>query len=152
MSMGFQFKVLVKKEEMLPFFPLFHQLNATVGEAEYAEMLDDMTAHGYRMLVVLDGEKAVGLSGFWVITKFYSGKYLEMDNVVVDAESRSLGIGKLMCEFLEELGQAEGVRTMMLDAYLENHRAHAFYEREGFVKRGYHMIKNIGGKPDTCGS
>jgi RimJ/RimL family protein N-acetyltransferase len=33
---------------------------------------------------------------------------------------------------------------MMLDAYLENEKAHAFYERAGFIRRGYHFIKTIG--------
>jgi ribosomal protein S18 acetylase RimI-like enzyme len=33
---------------------------------------------------------------------------------------------------------------MMLDAYLENEKAHAFYEREGFTKRGYHFLKKPG--------
>ena len=49
-----------------------------------------------------------------------------------------------MCDFLEDLARAEGVKTLMLDAYLENHKAHAFYEREGFEKKGYHFLKKIG--------
>lgn len=142
--MDFELKILTNKAEMLPIFPLFSQLNATVAAEDYAAMLDDMLAHGYRMLVVFEKKEAVGLSGFWVTTKFYSGKYLELDNVVVAQTHRSAGIGKLMCDFLEKLARAEGVKTLMLDAYLENVKAHAFYEREGFSKRGYHFLKTIG--------
>ena len=143
-KMDFELKILTQKAEMLPIFPLFSQLNATVGAADYAAMLDDMLAHGYRMLVVFEKKEPVGLSGFWVTTKFYSGKYLELDNVVVAETHRSAGIRKLMCDFLEDLARAEGVKTLMLDAYLENHKAHAFYEREGFEKKGYHFLKKIG--------
>lgn len=138
-----QFKILTQKHEMLPLCPLIQQLSPKVTPERYAHLLDDMLAHGYRMLAVFEGDECLGLSGFWVITKIYSGKYLEMDNVVVSAAHRSKGIGKLLSDFLLALALREGCETIMLDAYLENEKAHAFYEREGFVKKGYHFIKGI---------
>jgi len=136
-------QVLTQKHEMLPLYPLIHQLSPGVTPERYTQLLDDMLAHGYRMVAVFEGDACLGLSGFWVITKIYSGKYLEMDNVVVAADQRSKGIGKVMCDFLLDLALREGCETLMLDAYLENEKAHAFYEREGFIKRGYHFIKVI---------
>lgn len=128
---------------MLPHFWLIQQLSPKVTFEDYAEMLDDMLAHDYRMLVVLEDGACIGLSGFWVSTKIYSGRYMEMDNVVVAEGHRSRGIGKLMSDFLYDLAIREGCRTMMLDAYLENQKAHTFYEREGFSKRGYHFLRKI---------
>lgn len=141
--MSLTLRVLTQKSEMLPLLPLIQQLSPAVTAERYAHLLDDMLAHGYRMLAVFEGEVCLGLSGFWVITKIYSGKYLELDNVVVSSEYRSKGVGKLMSDFLEDLARREGCETMMLDAYLENEKAHAFYEREGFTKRGYHFLKKL---------
>lgn len=141
--MSISFQVLTKKSGMLPHLPLIQQLSPAVTAESYATMLDDMLAHGYRMLVVMEAEECLGLSGFWVSTKIYSGRYLEMDNVVVADGHRSRGIGKMMCDFLTELALREGCRLLMLDAYIENTKAHAFYEREGFAKRGYHFLKKI---------
>lgn len=138
-------RILTEKHEMLPLFPLIQQLSPNVAEAEYNSFLDDMLLHGYRMAAVFDeatGE-CLGLSGIWTGTKIYSGKYMEMDNVVVSAAHRSRGIGKLLCDFLLDLARREGCRTAMLDAYLENEKAHAFYEREGFIRRGYHFLKKL---------
>ncbi len=145
--MAYTLRTLTKKHEMLPIFPLIQQLNATISAEKYNHCLDEMLTYGYRMAVVLDGDQCVGVSGFWVITKLYSGRYLEMDNVVVDAAHRSHGIGKLMSDYLHEIAHREGCETMMLDAYLENTKAHAFYEREGFLKRGYHFIKHLEDSP-----
>jgi len=142
-SMTVQLRILTQKHEMLPLLPLIQQLSPGLTLERYTDLLDDMLAHGYRMVAVFEGETCTGLSGFWVITKIYSGKYLEMDNVVVDVAHRSKGIGKLMSDFLSDLARREGCETMMLDAYLENEKAHAFYEREGFTKRGYHFLKRL---------
>ena len=128
---------------MLPHYPLIRQLSPGVTEERYTHLLDDMLAHHYRMVALLDDGICVGISGIWVATKIYSGRYLEMDNVVVADTHRSKGIGKLLTDFVEKLALEEGCEIIMLDAYLENEKAHAFYEREGFTKRGYHFLKRI---------
>jgi ribosomal protein S18 acetylase RimI-like enzyme len=140
------FQVCTKKEEMTPHFGLISQLNKLVTREEFEFYLDDMIAHGYRMVVVWDGDEALGLSGVWVTTKIYSGKYMELDNVVVAESARSRGIGHKLTAFLEDLARKEGVKTMMLDAYLENEAAHKFYKNQGFRPRGYHFLKNLEGK------
>lgn len=141
--MAYTITVYTQKEEMMPQWPLLRQLNPDVTEAWLDEVLDDMLAHGYRMVAVLDGTTVVGVSGIWTSTKIYSGKYLEMDNVVVAASHRSKGIGSLMTEYIIALALREGCRTMMLDAYMSNHKAHLFYERVGFERKGYHFVKDL---------
>lgn len=128
---------------MLPHYWLIHQLSPSVSEERYAYLLDDMLAHRYRMVAMFEGENCVAISGIWVATKIYSGRYLEMDNVVVADTHHSKGLGKLLGDFVEEIALAEGCDMIMLDAYLENEKAHAFYEREGFTKRGYHFLKRL---------
>ena len=100
-----------------------------------------MVPHRYAMAAVFDGEACIGLSGYWIGHKLYSGRYLEVDNFVVDIAHRSRGIGKRLMDELVSIARAEGCRNLMLDAYLENSAGHRFYEHRGFVKRGYHFIK-----------
>ena len=128
---------------MLPLWALLQQLNPDVTENYLNEVLDDMLAHHYKMIGIWDGAHCVGVSGIWVATKIYSGKYLEMDNVVIDAAYRSKGVGKILTDYIIEYAIEQGCKTMMLDAYLENDKAHAFYERAGFVRKGYHFIKKL---------
>jgi GNAT superfamily N-acetyltransferase len=138
-------RILTQKSEMAPLYPLIRQLSPKVTEERYLFLLDDMLAHGYRMIAAYEGEVCVGLSGIWTATKIYSGKYMELDNVVVADTHRSQGVGKKLCDFATELALQEGVEMMMLDAYRENQRAHVFYEREGFIRRGFHMLRPISG-------
>lgn len=136
-------KEIITKEEMLAQFPLLLQLNPSLEKEQYTVMLDDMLRCGYRMAGVFENDRCIGLSGFWIATKIYCGKYLEPDNVVIDASVRSKGVGKLLCDWLENLAREAGCQTLMLDAYLENEKAHRFYEREGYFKRGYHFLKKL---------
>ena len=90
---------------------------------------------------VKNGDEIVGVSGCWIGTKIWCGKYLEMDNVVVSSKFRSKGIGKMMSDFLAEVAEKENCKIMCLDAYTDNFGAGKFYMNQGFIPRGFHYIK-----------
>lgn len=129
---------------MLPLLPVLQVLYKDLDETGYAALLDDMLPLGYRMIAVYDGNKCVGISGVWIFTRFYSGRYIDMDNVVVLPEYRSKGVGQIMVDWLIEEGEKQNCQYAMLDAYVENFGAQRFYARNGFVPRGYHYIRPFG--------
>ncbi|MDF2437962.1 MAG: hypothetical protein K0Q95_2338 [Bacteroidota bacterium] len=130
--------------EMLNYISVIRELSGPgLTKEAYQKNLEAMIPSGYSQVGVFEGDTCIALSGFWINTKLYSGKYLEMDNVVVLPEYRSKGIGKLLCDWCENKAKANDCKTLMLDAYLENENAHKFYEREGYLKRGYHFLKHI---------
>jgi len=135
------------KAEMEPLYPLIQQLSPWVTQERYCLMLDDMLARGYRMIALYEEGACIALSGIWTGTKIYSGSYMELDNVIVDSSRRGAGLGTLLCKAAEELALQEGVEMLMLDAYRENTPAHHFYEKHGFIKRGFHFLKPISGWP-----
>ena len=143
MNHSFILKELLTTTEMLSHISILQQLQTTLTLEEYKTMLPDMLKNGYGQVAVFDREKCIGISGYWINTKLYSGKYLEMDNVVIDENYRSKGIGKLLCDWCINKAKENNCKKVMLDAYLENEKAHKFYEREGFIKKGYHFIKTI---------
>jgi GNAT superfamily N-acetyltransferase len=141
MRSGISFRKLSKLEEMLPHFSLIKQLTSSLTYDEYEEMLQQMIPHNYFQLAAYETGNCIAVSGYWIGTKLYSGKYLEIDNFVVDEQYRSAGIGKLMVDRLCEEAKASNCRVVMLDAYVENFKAHHFYYREGFIARGFHYLK-----------
>lgn len=135
------FSKLTTVEQMLPYWQLITQLTATLTQENYKQYLTEMVPHNYYQVVAYHGETCAGISGYWMATKLYSGKYLEIDNFVVDSNYRNAGVGKQMVDWLETEARANDCRIMMLDAYVENFKAHRFYYREGFIARGYHYLK-----------
>jgi len=136
-------RILHSVDEMLPHLGLIQQLTPSLAPDAYRDLLTAMVPHRYAMLAVFDGDACIGLSGYWIGHKLYCGRYLEIDNFVVDKAHRSRGIGKLLVDELIAIACEEQCAHIMLDAYLENTDGHRFYERHGFVKRGYHFIRPL---------
>lgn len=142
--MEYTIQEIVDLESRLALYPLYQQLNPDLKFEWYKDrMACLMQEPNYHLLGVFQGDNCIGMSGYWISYKLYCGKYLEPDNVVIDQQWRSQGIGKILHQALEEIAIATSCRVMMLDAYLENLNGHRFYEDKGYVKKGFHFIKKL---------
>ena len=88
-------------EEIEAMYPLYQQ-TGSLPEGVFRERLAAMIAQGnYRCIAAFLGERMVGVSGFWVGTQLWAGKWAEADHVVVDAEMRGAGIGAKLMGWIE---------------------------------------------------
>ncbi|WP_396173853.1 GNAT family N-acetyltransferase [Flavobacterium sp.] len=136
-----QLKELTTKAEMLNQLPLIQQLYPDFTHQIYSDLLEEMLHYNYKQVVVYENGESVGLSGFWIGTKLWCGKYLELDNVIVHPNHRSKGVGKLLTEYLNQKAIETGCKLVALDAYTTNFPAHKFYYNHGFVPKGFHFVK-----------
>lgn len=143
MNENFTLKVLDSADSMMVTFDVLSEVYTKITPESYREMLQDMIPNNYKQLAVFDGEKCIGVNGFWINTKIWCGKYLELDNIAVLESHRSQGIGKLMFDFLEKMAKETKCDAMMLDAYTQNFKAHKLYYNLGFEPRGFHFIKHL---------
>jgi len=143
METKIRIKALDTIEEMLPMFVLIQQLNPSITLPQYQEYLNNMIANGYSQVAAFDGDALAGVSGYWISTKIYCGKYLEIDNFIVDESYRNAGIGKSLLDWMETKAKEEECKVVLLDAFLMNVKAHRFYYREGFAVRGFHFVKKL---------
>lgn len=128
-------------DEMLQHISVMQELYPSLTESQYHEMLTDMLPNNYGQVAVFDGDLCVGISGFWLGTKLWCGKYLELDNVIVSKEYRSKGVGKIISLYLEEKAERNNCTIQVLDAYTSNFKAHRFYYNQGFSPKGFHFVK-----------
>lgn len=141
--MAITLRTLTTVEEMLPHWRLVVQLTADLSPEAYGALLREMVPHNYFQVAAFEGDVCVGLSGYWIGHKLYCGKYLEIDNLVVDAAHRGRGVGEQLVDRMAEEARRAGCRLLMLDAYVENFQAHRFYYRNGFHARGFHYLKRL---------
>jgi ribosomal protein S18 acetylase RimI-like enzyme len=125
---------------------LLTQLNPETPAAIIAERLRVLLAdHShYELIGAFSGGKLVGVAGAWIATKIWCGRYLEIDNLVVDHEQRSAGIGSLLVQHLEAVARERDCKIVVLDSYTANHPSHRLYHRLGFEIWGFHFVKPIG--------
>jgi GNAT superfamily N-acetyltransferase len=129
------------KDEMLQYIDVLQDLYPTITLEEYANDLDQMLPHNYGQVAVFDGETCLGISGFWIGTKLWCGKYLELDNIVVRKEARSKGVGQLIFDYLAKKAEEENCHMMSLDSYTTNYKAHKFFYNNEFAPKGFHFIR-----------
>ncbi len=147
MTPSFQKTVLIREltpSEFPLILPLIEKHNAKIPPEELRRRLEEMMPKGYHCIAASDENGAiVGVAGYWLFSRFYSGLYMDVDNVVVDETRRSGGIGAAMMDWLEDQARSLGCKAVMLDSYVTLARAHKFYFRRGYEILGYHFRKEL---------
>ena len=98
----------------------------------------------YHCFGIFKDNNLVGLSSGWVTVRFYCGKQLEVDNLMIEPELQSKGYGKILMEYLENWAKDNGCLTVELNTYVFNERSHKFYFNQGYKIIGYHFQKSLG--------
>jgi ribosomal protein S18 acetylase RimI-like enzyme len=98
----------------------------------------------YQLAGAFDGDVLVGVCGAWIATKIWCGRYLEIDNLVVDPARRSGGAGTALIRHFEALARELDCKIMVLDSYTSNRASHRLYHRLGFEIWGFHFVKPVG--------
>ncbi len=124
--------------------PLVQKINPTKTLEDLQKKQTEMfNFDHYHCFGVFQEGHLIGLSSAWITVRFYSGKQLEVDNLMVDPELQSKGFGKFLMEFLEKWAKENGCLTVELNTYVFNERSHKFYFNQGYKIIGYHFQKNL---------
>ena len=125
--------------------PLTHQLNPRRSLAELEQLQISMFGlPRYKCFGLFENEQLVAVSSCWLTTRLYSGKQLELDNVVVDGKHQSKGYGNILLNKIESWAKSIECKTIELNTYVTNGRSHKFYYNQGYEISGYHFTKKIG--------
>lgn len=124
-------------------YPLIVQLNPELEFSIFSRYLSEMLSQNYFILGAYDGEKLVGITGCWIATKFYCGKYLEIDNFVIDASYRNQALGSKLMDAVFKEAEHQNCEAVTLNAYIWNEDAHRFYDKFQFETIGKHRIVRI---------
>ena len=134
---------LIEKEVLNDIIPLLQGLNPKMSKTVLEKRLAQMVLQGYQCVGVYDSLKLIGISGLWVLTKYYVGKHIEPDNVYIIPEYQGKGIGKLMMEWIFEDAKNIGCAASELNCYVDNEAGKRFWEQQGYTAIGYHFQKKF---------
>jgi GNAT superfamily N-acetyltransferase len=129
---------LIPLDKLISIIPLIQLLNPTLPETLLQSRLEEMANQGYQCVGLYLDKQLIGICGFWILTKFYVGKHIEPDNVLIQPEYRRQGYGKQLLNWVYEYGKSQGCIASELNCYVTNETGNAFWEQEGFAKIGYH--------------
>src|SRR5687768_5826873 len=100
---------LIPKAEIHSILPLLEMLDSTIGRDTLVQRLNAMLEdHGYECVGIYDNRTLVGISGLWILTKYYIGKHIEPDNVFIHKDYRNRGLGQQLLEWIYNYGKSKG--------------------------------------------
>lgn len=141
--MNISIKVL-PKDQILDIIPLMVEYTegnteTTVLKARFTEM----ASQNYECAAMYDGDKLIGVSGMWFMTRHYSGKSMEVDHVYISNDYRRKGLGKRFFDWIHHYAKEKGCNSSELNTYVQNYPSHKFYYNEGYEIYGYHFYKTL---------
>jgi GNAT superfamily N-acetyltransferase len=145
-KMELEIREIHGKENMLKNYALLLNVYPTLTREAYEIELDAMLSLNYGQVGIFDGSECLGMTGYWIGSKLWCGKYMELDNVVIEKKYRSKGIGEQLFSYMEDKAKNENCAMMALDTYSTNFKAHKFFYSQGFVPRGFHFINILNKK------
>jgi GNAT superfamily N-acetyltransferase len=113
----------------------------------YEDALEEVTRDPNQALLVADqGGRVLGVLQLTFIRHvgYRGGRVAQIENVIVAPEARSRGVGALLMHEAIDRARSAGCFRAQLTSNNARTRAHAFYERLGFVKSHQGMKLALG--------
>lgn len=134
----------IEYDRMASILPLIAELNPDLPAETLERRLTEMLERGYRCVAArIPGGEIVGVAGFWTGCRFWCGRYIDADNVIVSEDYRNRGVGAALMDWIHAEGRRMGCAVAVLDSYVTFVDAHRFYERMGYEKVGYHFTMDL---------
>lgn len=122
---------------------LLHELAPSFSVELLIERLSEMFARHYQCVGIYSNNSLIGICGLWILTKYYSGRHLEPDNVYIKPHFQNHGIGQQLNQWLVAFARQNGCNAIELNCYLENEKGQAFWAKNGFDAIGLHYSKKL---------
>jgi len=72
-----------------------------------------------------------------------NGEYVRVAALATKQEFQNMGIGSKLLEEAENYARKINAETIVLNSGIQRIQAHEFYEKRGYIKKGYSFRKNI---------
>jgi GNAT superfamily N-acetyltransferase len=128
------------KAEIARCFPVMRQLRTHFeDQAKFVEQVERQRADGYRLAFLEDEGAVRAVAGYRMTESLFSGRFCYVDDLVTDAEGRSLGYGGALFDWLVAEARAAGCGKLELDSGVQRFAAHRFYLTKRMIIASHHF-------------
>ncbi|MEH2379933.1 MAG: GNAT family N-acetyltransferase [Nostoc sp.] len=125
--------------QILKCFPVISQLRPHQEPAKFVEQVRYQMKEGYQLAFLEVEEQAVAVAGFRISTCLASGKFLYIDDLVVDELKRSHSYGQQLFQWLIEYARNHECKHLSLDSGVQRFAAHRFYLMQRMSITSHHF-------------
>ena len=129
------------RDEIARCFPVMRQLRTHFEEeGKFVEQVERQRGAGFRMAFLEDGSDEIrAVAGYRMSESLYAGRFCYVDDLVTDAEGRSLGYGGVLFDWLVAAARTAGCGRLELDSGVQRFAAHRFYLTKRMIISSLHF-------------
>lgn len=144
MSNPIVFRFLERETQQQAVFELMRELRPHVKDMDqFVSQLTRQAQQGYRLLGAFEGHHVIGLIGFRELENLLYGRFIYVDDLIVDRSRRQHGVGAALLDTVRAELREQGCSYLVLDTGLHMPLAQRFYFREGLLARGLHFVQSF---------
>ena len=103
-----------------------------------------LSSSNQKLMVAVVPERIVGFCSLTIKNNLWqAGNLGVVDELVVDAEYRGFGIGKMLLKKITQIAIENECKRLELDSSFHRKEAHQFYEHLGFKSRAFWFSKEL---------
>jgi GNAT superfamily N-acetyltransferase len=130
-------------EEITACFTVISELRPHLSPESYMALVERMQKnHGYE-LVYLDDNGVKAVAGIRIAEWLYTGKYLEIDDLITTAAERSKGYGAILFDWVANYAREQQCVQLRLVSGVQRADAHRFYLNKGMQFEAKYFSLNL---------
>lgn len=141
--MSHQIHIAESDAEILAAFDVMHELRPHLVRDEFVARVRRQQQDGYRLAIVVEGERVVSVAGYRIHEALAFGKHTYVDDLVTASDVRSKGYGQDLFDWLVKLAKEQGCEQFHLDSGVHRFDAHRFYLRNRMFISCHHFSLDL---------
>jgi GNAT superfamily N-acetyltransferase len=129
--------------QILACFPVILQLRPFLEITDFVKRVREQMLAGYQLAFLATDNRVVAVAGFRISQNLAYGKFLYVDDLVVDETERSHGYGEQLFNWLIEYAKQNHCQQLHLDSGVQRFDAHRFYLRHRMKIASHHFSLDL---------
>jgi GNAT superfamily N-acetyltransferase len=129
--------------QILSCFPVMLQLRPFLEMTDFVKRVREQMLAGYQLAFLTTANRVVAVAGFRISQNLAYGKFLYVDDLVVDETERSHGYGEQLFNWLIKYAKQNHCQQLTLDSGVQRFEAHRFYLRHRMKIASHHFSLDL---------
>ncbi len=137
---------IIENDDIVAVYPLMSILRHHLPDAvAFVAQVQRQAQAGYHLAGFRRNQQWRGLIGFRLGENLLYGRFLYVDDLVVEPSSQNSGIGKSLIEYVRKYALRFDCANLVLDTGLYMPYAQRFYYRQGLLAKGMYFVESLHG-------
>ncbi|MES2676650.1 MAG: GNAT family N-acetyltransferase [Pseudomonadota bacterium] len=138
-----EIKIAENEAEILSCFDVLQELRPHLCKEKFVATIGKLAATTNFKLVYLTDSGVKAVAGIRISEWLYSGRYLEIEDLITTQSERSKGYGGILFDWLHDYAITHHCDQLRLVSGVARESAHRFYLRKGMIFEAKYFSMNI---------